>query len=158
MVGWNARMDGIQGAVLGVKLRHLGRWNEARRRNARAYADALSGVAHVELPVEARGRRHVYHLFAVRVPARDRVLEALKARDVHCGIHYPVPVHRQEAYRHLGLGAGAFPVAEGCAEEVLSLPMFPELRPEQIAFVVRELGRALGEPSDGREGPVARAA
>ncbi len=158
MIGWNARMDGLQGAVLGVKLRHLGRWNEARRANARAYADALSGLAGVALPTEARGRRHVYHLFAVRVPARDRVLEALKARDIHCGIHYPVSVHRQEAYRHLGLGRGAFPVAERCADEFLSLPMFPELRPEQITFVAEELGRALGELEDGRAGPAARAA
>ncbi|MHC4249561.1 MAG: DegT/DnrJ/EryC1/StrS family aminotransferase [Planctomycetota bacterium] len=153
MVGWNARMDGIQGAVLGVKLRHLDDWNEARRANARLYAEALSGAGGVALPAEARGRRHVYHVFAARVPGRDAMLECLKARDIHCGIHYPVPVHLQEAYRGLGLGTGAFPVAERCAEEFLSLPMYPELTPEQIGFVAEALVRDLSDL-----GPDAKAA
>ncbi|MHC5053297.1 MAG: DegT/DnrJ/EryC1/StrS family aminotransferase [Planctomycetota bacterium] len=149
MVGWNARMDGIQGAVLGVKLRHLDDWNEARRANARRYAEALSGAGGVALPAEAPGRRHVYHVFAARVPGRDAMLEWLKARDIHCGIHYPVPVHLQEAYRGLGLARGAFPVAERCAEEFLSLPMYAELSAEQIGFVAEELTRALSDPGSG---------
>jgi len=139
MIGWNARMDGIQGAVLGVKLRHLDAWNESRRANARAYVEALSGAAGVVSPAEAPGRRHVYHVFAVRVPSRDEVIEKLRACEIGCGIHYPVPVHLQEAYRGLGLEKGSFPVAERCAREFLSLPMFPELTSEQIAFVAREI-------------------
>lgn len=154
MIGWNARMDGIQGAVLRVKLRHLQAWNDARRANAHAYAEALGGANQVVLPAEAPGRRHVYHIFALRVPARDDVMNTLKARDIHCGIHYPVPVHLQEAYRHLGISKGGFPVTERCAEEFLSLPMFPELTREQIAFVADELHRAI----TGLEGPHARAA
>jgi len=144
MVGWNARMDGIQGAVLGVKLRHLDAWNDARRANARLYAEALSGVGGVVPPSEAAGRRHVYHVFAVRVPSRDEVMEQLKAREIGCGIHYPVPVHLQEAYRHLGLEKGSFPVAERCAAEFLSLPMFPELTSDQIAYVAGEVVRVAG--------------
>jgi len=144
MIGWNARMDGIQGAVLGVKLRHLKEWNDSRRANARLYAEALSGMAGVVTPSEARGRRHVYHVFAVRVPWRDEVMKKLKARDIGCGIHYPVPVHLQEAYSDLGLKEGSFPVAERCAGEFLSLPMFAELTAEQIAFVAREFVRAVG--------------
>jgi dTDP-4-amino-4,6-dideoxygalactose transaminase len=85
----------------------------------------------------------VYHVFAVRVAGRDSILEALKARDIHCGIHYPVPVHLQGAYRDLGLEEGSFPVAERCAREFLSLPMFPELTNEQVAFVAEEVLRAV---------------
>jgi dTDP-4-amino-4,6-dideoxygalactose transaminase len=143
MIGWNARMDGIQGAVLTVKLRHLWRWNDARRARASAYASALEGASGIVVPVEASGRRHVYHVFAVRVAGRDSILEALKARDIHCGIHYPVPVHLQGAYRDLGLEEGSFPVAERCAREFLSLPMFPELTNEQVAFVAEEVLRAV---------------
>jgi len=111
-------------------------------------------VSGIVVPAEAAGRRHVYHVFAVRVSERDSVLDALKARDIHCGIHYPVPVHLQEAYRDLGLSEGSFPVAERCAREFLSLPMFPELTNEQIAFVAGEVVHAVDE--SGR--PRARAA
>src|SRR5881394_2352628 len=145
MVGWNARMDGIQGAALQIKLRKLAEGNEARRRNAKLYNDLLTGVEGMRLPVEAPGRKHVYHVYAVRLQPRDELLRALGVKGIHCGIHYPIPVHLQEAYRPLGLGRGSFPVAERCALEFLSLPMFPELTSEQVTAVAREVALALRE-------------
>lgn len=139
LVGWNARMDGIQGAVLSLKLKHLEQSNAARRAHALAYDRALAPVEEVITPTAAAYGEHVYHIYAVRVRNRDRVLEALGARGVMCGIHYPVPVHLQEAYAFLGHTPGSFPVAERCAEEFLSLPMFPELTTEQIERVAAEL-------------------
>jgi len=144
-IGWNARMDGIQGAVLQIKLRRLAAANEARRTHARLYNELLSDLEEIVVPQEAPHRTHVYHVYAVRVPQRDRVLDALTRRGIGCGIHYPVPVHLQEAYHPLGLREGSFPVAEQCAREFLSLPMYPELRPEQIELVVRELRDCLAE-------------
>lgn len=138
-VGWNARMDGIQGAVLKIKLRQLDKVNAARREHARQYQALLADQKHIVVPKEAPYGKHVYHIYAVRVPKRDQVLDALVARGIHCGIHYPIPVHLQEAYRFLGYQRGAFPVAERCADEFLSLPMFPELTPEQVERVVTEL-------------------
>ena len=139
LVGWNARMDGIQGALLRVKLKHLAAWNEARRANARLYAQQLAGVEELILPAEAVYGRHVYHVYAVRVRNRDPILRAMANRGIACGIHYPIPLHLQEAYRFLGYQKGSFPVAERCADEFLSLPMYPELAPEQIGMVAREL-------------------
>ena len=135
VIGWNARMDGIQGAVLSVKLKHLARWNEARREHAREYSRLLSPVEGVLIPREADYARHVFHIYAIRIKQRDRLLASLSEKGISCGIHYPVPVHLQKAYHGLGLAQGSFPVAEACAEEFLSLPMFPELKSEQIAYV-----------------------
>ncbi len=139
LIGWNARMDGIQGAALRVKLKHLDRANQARRANARFYDQHLAGVEEVILPTEAEYAHHVYHLYVVRVQERDRVLEAMANRGIACGIHYPIPVHLQEAYRFLGHRKGSFPVAERCAEEFLSLPMYPELTTTQLGAVVHEM-------------------
>jgi len=139
LIGWNARMDGIQGAALQVKLKHLDRANQARRANARFYDQHLAEVEEVILPREAEYARHVYHLYVVRVQNRDRVLQAMANRGIACGIHYPIPVHLQEAYRFLGHRKGSFPVAERCAEEFLSLPMYPELTTMQLDAVVHEL-------------------
>ncbi len=138
-IGWNARMDGIQGAVLRVKLKTLERGNVARRAHARCYEESLDGKADLITPREAAYARHVYHIYAVRVQGRDQLMRALTDAGIACGIHYPVPIHRQKAYRHLGLELGSFPIAERCAEEFLSLPMFPELSSEQIETVVREV-------------------
>lgn len=143
-VGWNGRMDGIQGAILSVKLKRLDGWNEGRRANAKSYNAALSGAAGIVLPKEADGRKHVYHLYAVRVKNRDNVIEALAKKEISCGIHYPVPLHLQEAYKPLGYGKGSFPVSEEAASEFVSLPMFPELTGEQIAFVAAELRGVVG--------------
>ncbi len=142
-IGWNARMDGIQGAVLRLKLKHLPRFNEARRAHAAHYDRLLEGVPGVVRPQEAPYRRHIYHLYVVRVRQRDRVLQELAKRGVHCGIHYPVPIHLQEAYEWLGLPRGSYPVAERCADEFLSLPMYPELTADQVETVVRELQAVL---------------
>jgi len=138
LIGWNARMDGIQGAALRVKLKHLDRANEARRAHARFYDEQLAGVEEVILPTQADYARHVYHLYVVRLQDRDRVLQGMADRGISCGIHYPIPVHLQEAYRFLGHGKGSFPVAERCAEEFLSLPMYPELTTTQLEAVVHE--------------------
>ena len=142
-IGWNARMDGIQAAVLSVKLARLEAGNEARRVHARLYDELLAGDSRIMLPTEAPHRRHVYHIYAVRVRDRDRVLQRMAARGVNCGVHYPVPIHLQKAYAFLGLKQGSFPVAERCAREFLSLPMYPELRPDQIEFVAQTLKECL---------------
>jgi len=138
LIGWNARMDGIQGAALRVKLKHLDRANEARRAHARFYDQQLAEIEEVILPTQADYARHVYHLYVVRLQDRDRVLQAMADRGIACGIHYPIPVHLQEAYRFLRHGKGSFPVAERCAEEFLSLPMYPELTTTQLETVVHE--------------------
>jgi len=138
-IGWNARMDGIQAAVLRVKLKGLERGNAARRDHAREYGELLGSREDLITPPEAAGSKHVYHVYAVRVQGRDQLLRALADRGIGCGIHYPIPVHLQQAYRGLNLGRGSFPVAERCAEEFLSLPMFPELTADQIETVAREL-------------------
>ncbi len=160
MIGWNARLDGIQGAVLRLKLEHLAENNDRRRAHARAYTQALSSVDGLITPHEAAHGRHVYHLYVIRVAERDRVLADLSDRGVQCGIHYPIPVHLQEAYQSLGFQRGSMPVAERCAEESLSLPMFPELTEEQIDLVVREVRNCVGRtgaPASRTAGVVATA-
>jgi dTDP-4-amino-4,6-dideoxygalactose transaminase len=149
VVGWNGRMDGIQAAVLRVKLRILEKGNEARRENARLYGTHLSGTENLVLPMTADWAGHVFHLYVVRVKDRDAVLKAMGDRGISCGIHYPRPVHLQKAYAHLGLGRGTLPVTELCADEALSLPMFPELTPDQIHAAANELSALL--PAGGRK-------
>jgi len=144
LIGWNARMDGIQGAVLSVKLKHLPAWNEGRRRNAAIYDELLKGVKGVTTPKQAGYSKHVYHIYAIRVADRDRLIASLAEKDIQCGIHYPIPVHLLDAYKSLNLGTGSFPVAEKSAAEFVSLPMFPELSGEQIEWVVGEIRRNLG--------------
>ena len=141
MVGWNARMDGIQGAVLSVKLKHLEVWNEARRKNAQLYDELLTDLDGVIIPREVDYAKHVYHIYAVRVEIPESLMKAMAEKDIYCGIHYPIPIHLQEAYRFMGLEKGRFPVAEKCAEEFLSLPMFPELSREQIEYTVAEVSQ-----------------
>jgi dTDP-4-amino-4,6-dideoxygalactose transaminase len=139
LIGWNGRMDGIQGAVLRVKLKRLTEANRARRAHARLYNELLAAVPGVIAPQEAKDRTHVYHVYAVRIAARDRVMKSLSDRGIGCSVHYPVPIHLQPAYKSLGYKPGDFPVAERCAEEFLSLPMFPELTDVQVNEVVGEL-------------------
>jgi dTDP-4-amino-4,6-dideoxygalactose transaminase len=143
-IGFNYRMDGFQGAVLGVKLRRLEAWTEARRRLADRYRERLSGLP-IELPIEARGRRHAWHLFVARHTQRDLIREGLEARQIQSGLHYPVPVHLQKAYEHLGHRPGDFPVSERIAGECFSLPMFPELTLEQQDRVIDALRETLNE-------------
>jgi dTDP-4-amino-4,6-dideoxygalactose transaminase len=139
VIGWNGRMDAIQAAVLEIKLKHLETGNAARRANAALYDQCLGAVGSLICPRVAGHSIPVYHLYVVRIRNRDAILEAMTRRRISCGIHYPIPVHRQQAYRHLGYGEGSFPVSERCAKEFLSLPMFPELTREQIETVSREL-------------------
>ena len=133
--GVNSRLDALQAAFLSVKLRHLRDWNAARVRHAESYKAQLAGVGDLGFQRIAHDSTHVYHLFAVRTGQRDALREFLADRGIHTGIHYPVPIHLQDAYRELGLGAGAFPNAEALARESLSLPMYPELTPEQVSTV-----------------------
>ena len=139
LIGWNARMDGIQAALLNVKLTYLPAWNRARRKNAALYDRCLADCSHAVRPFEADYAKHVYHLYAVRVKNRDLFIEALAGKKIHCGIHYPVPVHLQAAYSELGYPNGSFPVTEIYADQLVSLPMFPELQQTQIEHVVRQI-------------------
>ena len=139
VIGWNARMDGIQGAVLSVKLKYLAEWNESRRAHAREYTRLLSPLEGLLSPREADYARHIFHIYAVRTGRRDQLMAHLAEKGISCGIHYPVPVHLQKAYQGLGLAEGSFPMAERCAAEFLSLPMYPELTSEQIQFVAGEI-------------------
>ena len=137
-IGGNRRLDTLQAAVLRVKLRRLDAWNEARRRHAAAYARLLAGTG-LTLPTTRADVEPVHHLYVVQAPDRDRLLGLLQERGVGAGLHYPVPIHLQEAYRDRGLGPGAFPVTEAAAARVLSLPMFPELTGAQIERVAEVL-------------------
>jgi dTDP-4-amino-4,6-dideoxygalactose transaminase len=138
MPGYNYRMDGIQGAVLNVKMKYIEAWTEARRVAASHY-DRLLENHQCRRPAPPAHSKHVYHVYAVGFERRDGAQKALQAAGIGVGIHYPVPVHLQKAYANLGYGAGDFPVTERLASEFLSLPIYAELRPEQISKVVMEL-------------------
>ncbi len=133
--GHNYRMDGFQGAVLGVKLKYLPQWTQRRRQIAGLYRELLSGVGDLVLPYEAPGVEHVYHLFSIRTKRRSELQKYLAGKGVAAGLHYPIPLHLQSAYLHLGYPRGAFPVSEAVAADCLSLPVFAELTDEQVAFV-----------------------
>ncbi len=130
-VGFNYRMEGIQGAVLGVKLPHLSDWTAGRRRVAERYHRLLADTP-LQLPVEASWAESVYHLYVVRHPRREELKKHLEANKVGCALHYPLPLHLQKCYASLGYSAGAFPVAEKAARECLSLPIYPELTDAQV--------------------------
>lgn len=131
---FNYRMDGIQGAILRVKLRYLEKWTEARRANAAIYAELLHDVP-VTLPYARPDARHVYHVHAILTRQRAKLVELLETRQIQYGIHYPIANHMLEAHRDLGYKAGDFPVSEDVAQQVISLPMFPEMTREQIETV-----------------------
>jgi dTDP-4-amino-4,6-dideoxygalactose transaminase len=140
--GWNYRLDAIQAAVLGVKLKHLEEWTESRRTRAARYNAAFEGAGNVSPVVALPDRRHVYHLYVVRVKDRDSLGKALGERGIGWGIHYKGPLHLQPAYEYLGYRRGDFPVGERCADEIISLPMFAELTDEMVdeaAAAVKEL-------------------
>jgi dTDP-4-amino-4,6-dideoxygalactose transaminase len=138
MEGVNSRLDGLQAAVLRVKLRNLDAWNAARQRNAQQYMEMLAG-SDARLPVVDARAESAWHLFVLRVSERDEVRRELNQRGIAAGIHYPVPLHRQPAYKDLNIAEGALPVTERTAASVISLPMYPELSSEQIATVSRTL-------------------
>jgi dTDP-4-amino-4,6-dideoxygalactose transaminase len=136
--GYNYRMEGIQGAVLRVKMRHIEAWTEARRAHAAQYDRLLAG-SNVPTPQVMADTRHVYHIYAIRTEQRQKWMDALQAQSIHTGIHYPFPVHLLPAYSDLGYKAGDFPHSERAAREVLSLPMYPELTSDQCEQVAREV-------------------
>jgi dTDP-4-amino-4,6-dideoxygalactose transaminase len=141
--GFNSRLDTLQAVVLSAKLRRLDGWNAARRAAADHYHQLLAGLDEVICPQTLDGNEHVWHLYVVRVPDRDRVLKELQAAGIGAGIHYPAPIHLTEAFADLDYPAGAFPAAERMAGELLSLPLFPEITPGQQERVVAALQSAL---------------
>jgi dTDP-4-amino-4,6-dideoxygalactose transaminase len=132
--GVNSRLDNLQAAILRIKLRRLDTWNAARERHAQRYCEILSNCG-VILPVVHPEVETVWHLFVIKVQDRDRLQAELNERGIAAGVHYPVPLHRQPAYQHLGIPEGALPVTEQVASHILSLPMYPELTEDQIAAV-----------------------
>jgi dTDP-4-amino-4,6-dideoxygalactose transaminase len=143
VVGYCFRLDNLQAAFLQIKLTHLPDWNRARRAAAKRYHQLLAAVTGVTPILERPDVEAVYHLYVVQVDDRDGVRAKLGDAGVDTGIHYPVPIHLQPAYAHLGYKQGAFPVAERLAGRILSLPMFPEITPEQIEYVVEQLAKAV---------------
>lgn len=142
LVGYNERMDGLQAAVLSVKLKYLDEWTEKRRRNAKAYRERLESVG-LKMMTPTGESEPVWHLFIVEVDGRDAVARHLASKGIGTGVHYPVPLHLQPALQHLGYSEGDFPVTEQASHRVLSLPMCAELTEEQIMLVCDELERAL---------------
>jgi dTDP-4-amino-4,6-dideoxygalactose transaminase len=140
-LGFGQRIDAIQAAILGAKLPHLEAWTEARRSHARLYNELLSDAG-VATPFESENVRHVYHLYVIRTARRDAMLQRLKDKGIDAGIHYPIPVHRQPVYLKLGYGDVSLPITEKTAAEILSLPMYPELRREQIEYVAQAVREA----------------
>jgi dTDP-4-amino-4,6-dideoxygalactose transaminase len=143
VIGLNSRLDTLQAVVLSAKLRRLARWNAMREAAADRYDALLSEVEEVVRPRVLDGNEHVWHLYVVRVPDRDRVLKELHAAGIGAGIHYPVPLHLTTAFAGLGYAEGAFPVAERVAREILSLPLFPEITPSQQERAVSVLMAAV---------------
>jgi dTDP-4-amino-4,6-dideoxygalactose transaminase len=138
-IGFNSRLDALQAAVLQVKLKYLDQWTEGRRRNAERYRQLFAQTKHadrVTLPPTAPGNFHVYNQFTVRVPKRDELRAFLKEKGVGSEVYYPLPMHLQNCYRDLGHQKGSFPLSERAAEEVMSLPIYPELTEPQQSYVV----------------------
>jgi dTDP-4-amino-4,6-dideoxygalactose transaminase len=147
LIGWNCRMDGIQAAVLSIKLGRLEESNLRRRKHACRYNEVFAEMDEIATPFEADYARHVYHVYAIRVQEREEVRRHLEDRGIGCAVHYPIPIHLQQACRSLGYKEGGFPVAENLAKEFLSLPMFPELTEEQIEYVACCVREVVGAPA-----------
>jgi dTDP-4-amino-4,6-dideoxygalactose transaminase len=143
--GWNSRLDEIQAAILRVKLRHLKKWENARRVNAAQYSKLLSGISEIQTPLVPKDCEHAFHQYTIRAPRRDELQKFLTERKIGNAVYYPVPLHLQPIYADLGHRAGSFPEAEKAAAEAISLPMFPELRPEQIERVARIIAEFYGK-------------
>jgi dTDP-4-amino-4,6-dideoxygalactose transaminase len=138
VLGYNSRLDTIQAAILGVKLRHLDDWNNQRRKAAQLYNQMLSKLD-LQLPKEKTGIQHVYHLYVIRHRQRDMLLNVLKEKGIFCGIHYPVPLHEQQPYRNIPTIPVGAPVTSQLSQEILSLPIYPEISEEQISTVVEAI-------------------
>jgi dTDP-4-amino-4,6-dideoxygalactose transaminase len=140
----NTKLDTLQAAILSMKLKRLDEWNERRRTIAGLYRAELKDVIDLELPHDPGDASHVYHLFVVRTPRRDELRKYLRSNGVNAGLHYPVPPHLQKLDVDLGYEEGAFPVAEKCASEVLSLPVAPELTDDQVSYVCEQIRKFFG--------------
>lgn len=151
-VGMNSRLDEIQAAVLRIKLRYLEQWNIARRGLALEYNRRLAGLPGVTTPVERPDSTHVYHLYVVRVPHRDEMLEFLNKNGIGAAVHYPVPMHLQEATRHLGYRPGDFPVTEKLVGEIISLPIYPELGIDDVNYICQNIADFLRQKRVRRQG------
>lgn len=143
MIGWNARMDGLQGAILSVKLPHLQKWNNLRRKCANIYNELLKDLGGIITPFEADYAKHVFHVYAIRTKNRNCMLHDLPNHGIHIGIHYPHPLHFQDPLLPFSKRNGSYPIAEQCADEFLSLPIFPELSESQIDWVVENIKKNL---------------
>lgn len=141
--GYNSRLDTVQAVVLNAKLKHLDRWNKLRQDNAAIYSRLLSNSKGIIIPKEKKDRSHVYHIYGIRIKNRDRVFEQLRTNGIGVIIHYPFPLHLQEAYSELGYKKGDFPVAENVADEIISLPMHPFLKQEEIEYVVKQVSQVI---------------
>lgn len=141
-LGWNSRLDAIQAAVLSIKLKKLDEWNQRRRQIATQYNQALAGLP-LDLPIEPDYGEHIYHLYVVRAADRETLRRGLSERGIGVGLHYPVPLHLQEAYQHLRLGRGSFPMTERSSDTLLSLPMHPALTEEQVSQVANACSELL---------------
>jgi len=139
--GYSSRLDNLQAAILRVKLRHLTKWNNMRRRNAKKYNELLNNIGGITTPYEADYAKHVYHLYVIRIEKekRDKLREELKSKGIATGIHYPIPLHLQPAYNYLGYKKEDFPITEKACQEILSLPMFAELKEKQIIKIVESI-------------------
>jgi dTDP-4-amino-4,6-dideoxygalactose transaminase len=138
-IGYNYRMDGIQGGILNIKLKHLDKWTKQRRSVAERYTDAFIKIDGMTPPKERENTKHVYHLYELRLESkakRDSLLDYLKEREIYAGLHYPIPVHLQEAYSDLSYKRRDFPITEATADELISLPMFPDLTDEMVEAVI----------------------
>jgi dTDP-4-amino-4,6-dideoxygalactose transaminase len=144
--GTNSRLDEMQAAILEVKLERLAEWNRSRRRNASVYDRLLQDADEVFTPLEAECAKHVYHLYVIKTHRRDELQQWLKSKGIGTGLHYPVPLHLQKAYEDLGHKEGDFPVAEECARQTLSLPIFPELTRGEIGRVASEIKAFFARP------------
>ena len=138
--GFNGRLDSIQAAVLRIKLRYLDKWNNMRIANADKYNKLIRNSS-VILPQVRKNSKHVYHIYAIRHPQRELLIQHLKSENIGTGIHYPIPLHLQPAYKHLGYKRGDFPITEKVADQLISLPMWPEMEKEQIEYVAKTINK-----------------
>lgn len=154
--GFNHRLDTMQAAILNVKLPHMDEWNASRRRAAATYSRLLEGMPLVT-PVTPEWAEHIFHLYVIQTPLRDELQKALNEAGVASGMHYPIPIHLQPAYSELGYKEGDFPETEAYAAQILSLPMFPELTDEQVAYVAETIGQFFAQHAELAAGELAAA-
>ncbi len=144
-IGYNSRLDEVQATLLRVKLRYLDSWNNSRRKSAELYDELLRNIDHVTTPLKVKSSNSVYHLYVIRCSCRDGLKNYLCTKGIETGIHYPIPIHLQQAYKHLKYKKGSFPVTEEYANRILSLPLFPEIRDDEIGYVCENIKEFCGK-------------